>query len=136
MSALIHALYETKNVGVARFVARKNAAPRLVALLPQIKASHEVITAGDDVMVVVDMETQCLLMLHLPFMEDVRQYTFPSLAGASSGPSTPSGTEGFQPLAPHQFTLHHIHLFPFCLAEQLAAVDSLISSMDLMSANR
>jgi hypothetical protein len=50
MSALIHALYETKNVGVARYVARKNAAPRLVALLPQIKASHEVIITGDDVM--------------------------------------------------------------------------------------
>ena len=42
MSALIHALYETNNVGVARYVARKNAAPRLVALVPQIKASHEV----------------------------------------------------------------------------------------------
>ena len=50
MSALIHALYETKNVGVARYVARKNVAPRLVALLPQIKASHEVIITGDDVM--------------------------------------------------------------------------------------
>ncbi|CAI8032323.1 X-ray repair cross-complementing protein 5 [Geodia barretti] len=93
MSALIHALYETKNVGVARYIARKNAAPRLVALLPQIKASHE-----------------CLLMLHLPFMEDIRQYTFPSLSGPS-GSATPS-------------------------AEQLAAVDSLISSMDLMSADR
>ena len=42
MSALIHALYETGNVGIARFVARKNAAPRLVTLLPQIKTSHEV----------------------------------------------------------------------------------------------
>lgn len=42
MSGLIHALYETGTVGVARYVWRQNAAPRLVALLPQIKASHEV----------------------------------------------------------------------------------------------
>jgi hypothetical protein len=49
-------------------------------------------------------------MLHLPFMEDIRQYTFPSLSGPS-GSATPS-------------------------AEQLVAVDSLISSMDLMSADR
>ena len=55
MSAMIHALYETNNVGVARFVARKSAAPRLVALLPQIKASHEVIIAGDDVMIGPDL---------------------------------------------------------------------------------
>jgi ATP-dependent DNA helicase 2 subunit 2 len=43
-------------------------------------------------------------------MEDIRQYTFPSLSGPS-GSATPS-------------------------AEQLVAVDSLISSMDLMSADR
>ena len=42
MSAVIHALYETGYVGVARFVARANAVPRLVALLPHIKSSHEV----------------------------------------------------------------------------------------------
>jgi ATP-dependent DNA helicase 2 subunit 2 len=93
MSALIHALYETGNVGVARFVARKNAVPRLVALLPQIKASHE-----------------CLLMLHLPYMEDIRQYTFPSISGPGSSAESS--------------------------ADQVAAVDSLISSMDLMTADK
>jgi hypothetical protein len=45
-------------------------------------------------------------MLHLPFMEDIRQYTFPSLS-----PTQPS-------------------------VEQLAAVDNLISTMDLMTADR
>ena len=43
MSAIVHALYETSLAGVARFVARSNAEPRLVALFPEIEASHEVI---------------------------------------------------------------------------------------------
>ena len=42
MSALIHALYETGCVGVAHYVWRNNGTPKLVALSPQIKASHEV----------------------------------------------------------------------------------------------
>lgn len=42
MSALIHALYETDMVGVARYVWRKNATPKLLALVPSIKADREV----------------------------------------------------------------------------------------------
>ena len=91
MSALIHALYETGNVGVARFIARKNATPRLVALLPQIKAAHEVIIPGANSIIPLSLVcVQCLVMLHLPFMEDIRQYTFPSLSGPSNT-ATPTG---------------------------------------------
>eukprot|EP00731_Ephydatia_muelleri_P010449 Em0005g1035a len=92
MSALIHALYETDMVGVARYVWRKNATPKLLALVPSIKADRE-----------------CLLMFQLPFMEDIRQFVFASLPGKK---------KHFEPTA-----------------DQLAAVDDLISTMDLMTAD-
>ena len=42
MSAFIHALFETEMVGVARYVWRSNSQPKLVALIPKIKADEEV----------------------------------------------------------------------------------------------
>ena len=42
MSAFIHALYETNMVGVVRYVWRNNAQPKLMVLVPHIKAEYEV----------------------------------------------------------------------------------------------
>lgn len=92
MSAFVHALYETNMVGVVRYVWRNNAQPKLMVLVPHIKAEYE-----------------CLMMFQLPYMEDVRQYTFNSLPGSK---------RQFQPTD-----------------EQLTLVNDLISSMDLMTAD-
>ena len=42
LSSLIHALYEMDMAGVVRYVFRKNANPRLCALVPHIKPDNEV----------------------------------------------------------------------------------------------
>ena len=72
-------------------------------------------------------------------MEDIRQYTFPSLSGPS-GSATPSGKMELTVALVARYnadvqTYTSISL-SLSSAEQLAAVDSLISSMDLMSADR
>lgn len=89
MSAFIRALYETNMVGIGRYVLRKDSQPKVVALVPKIKTDSE-----------------CLLVLQLPYMEDMRQFVFGSLPGERTAPS----------------------------AEQLDAMDHLITSMDLMTA--
>lgn len=63
LSSLIHALYEMNMVGIVRYVFRKNANPRLCALIPHIKSDCE-----------------CLFLYQLPYMEDLRQYPFVSLS--------------------------------------------------------
>ena len=62
LSALIHALQETDMVAVARRTYNNGGAPRLGALLPNIR--HEL---------------ECLVWVQLPFAEDVRNPLFPSL---------------------------------------------------------
>ena len=74
-------------------------------------------------------------------MEDIRQYTFPSLSGPS-GSATPSGKMELTVALVARYnadvqTYTSISLsLSLSSAEQLVAVDSLISSMDLMSADR
>ena len=46
MSAFIHALYETNMVGVVRYVWRNNTQPKLMVLVPHIKADYEVRRGG------------------------------------------------------------------------------------------
>ena len=43
LSAIIHALYEMEMAGIARYVFRNNANPRLCALVPYIKPNCEVL---------------------------------------------------------------------------------------------
>ena len=57
-SAFVHATYEMKQVALCRFVARRNARPQLVALIPDI-----------------DADTECFYLVQLPFAEDIRLAT-------------------------------------------------------------
>ena len=63
LHALIHALYETDNVIIVRYVGRNNQKPCLGVCWPS-----------------VDDEGLCLYYSDLPFMEDVRHYPFAPLA--------------------------------------------------------
>jgi ATP-dependent DNA helicase 2 subunit 2 len=65
LAALIDGMVDTDSVAVARFVARKNAAPKILALIP-----HQP-TAAD--------KYYALWGQQLPYEEDVRTYEFASL---------------------------------------------------------
>ncbi|XP_071804212.1 X-ray repair cross-complementing protein 5-like isoform X1 [Asterias amurensis] len=91
MSAIINALYETNSVAIVRRTYSVRSNPRLACLIPHIKAKYE-----------------SLLYVELPFMEDIRQYTFSSLNANKKNKLTD---------------------------EQVSAVDDLITSMDLMDAD-
>lgn len=87
LSAFIHALYETNMVAIVRQVYRNKCNPKIGFLAPEIEHDHE-----------------CLVLIHLPFMEDWRRYTFsPLSADTKNAPSD----------------------------EQLSAVDELITAMNL-----
>ncbi|KAI8483761.1 X-ray repair cross-complementing protein 5 [Branchiostoma belcheri] len=88
LSAFIHALYETNMVAIVRYVYNKNSAPKVAFLSPHIKPNYE-----------------CLLCIMLPFMEDMRKYTFSSLH--PNNKNQPSD-------------------------DQLSAVDELIDNMNLV----
>ncbi|XP_066268774.1 X-ray repair cross-complementing protein 5-like [Branchiostoma lanceolatum] len=88
LSAFIHALYETNMVAIVRYVYNKNSAPKVAFLSPHIKPNYE-----------------CLLCIMLPFMEDMRKYTFSSLH--PNNKNLPSD-------------------------DQLSAVDDLIDNMNLV----
>lgn len=62
LSSFIHALFELDCYAVARLVVKDNKSPLLVLLAPSIEPDFE-----------------CLLEVHLPFVEDVRSYKFPPL---------------------------------------------------------
>ncbi|MBN3295203.1 XRCC5 protein, partial [Amia calva] len=87
LSALIHALDELQMVAVVRYAYDKRSNPQIGAAFPCIKDKYE-----------------CLMYVQLPYMEDLRQYVFPSLENSKA--FTPSEA-------------------------QLSAVDSLIDSMML-----
>ncbi|KAK5920991.1 hypothetical protein CgunFtcFv8_024732 [Champsocephalus gunnari] len=87
LSALIRALDELNMVAIIRYAYDRRCNPQVGAAFPCIKLDYE-----------------CLMYVQLPFMEDLRQYTFPSLENNKK--FTPSDT-------------------------QLSAVDSLIDSMML-----
>ncbi|XP_065185037.1 X-ray repair cross-complementing protein 5-like [Sycon ciliatum] len=63
-SALVHALAETDKMAVVRYVARANSAPKIGVCFAHIRPLYE-----------------CLIFTAMPFMEDIRQYTFASLTG-------------------------------------------------------
>ncbi|XP_054470754.1 X-ray repair cross-complementing protein 5 isoform X2 [Anoplopoma fimbria] len=87
-SALIRALDEQNMVAIVRYAYDRRSNPQVGAAFPCIKNDYE-----------------CLIYVQLPFMEDTRQFTFPSLENNKK--FTPSET-------------------------QLSAVDSLIDSMMLL----
>nr|XP_020450381.1 X-ray repair cross-complementing protein 5 [Monopterus albus] len=88
LSAVIQALDELKMVAIVRYAYDRRSNPQVGAAFPCIKREYE-----------------CLMYVQLPFTEDLRQFTFPSLENNKK--FTPSDT-------------------------QLSAVDSLIDSMMLM----
>lgn len=88
LSSLIRALDELQMVAIVRYAYDRRSNPQVGAAFPCIKRDYE-----------------CLLYVQLPFMEDLRQFTFPSLENNKK--FTPSDT-------------------------QLSAVDSLIDSMMLV----
>ncbi|XP_069554708.1 X-ray repair cross-complementing protein 5 [Brachyistius frenatus] len=88
LSAFIRALDELKMVAIVRYAYDRRSNPQVGAAFPCIKRDHE-----------------CLMYVQLPFMEDLRQFAFPSLENNKK--FTPSDT-------------------------QLSAVDSLIESMMLV----
>uniref|UniRef100_A0A3B4B6W2 X-ray repair cross-complementing protein 5 n=1 Tax=Periophthalmus magnuspinnatus TaxID=409849 RepID=A0A3B4B6W2_9GOBI len=87
LSALIRALDQLNMAAIVRYAYNKSSNPQVGAAFPCIKQGYE-----------------CLLYIQLPFTEDLRQFTFPSLENKKF---TPSET-------------------------QLSAVDSLIDSMMLV----
>uniref|UniRef100_A0A7N6B1M5 X-ray repair cross-complementing protein 5 n=1 Tax=Anabas testudineus TaxID=64144 RepID=A0A7N6B1M5_ANATE len=87
LSALIRALDELKMVAIVRYAYDRRSNPQVGAAFPCIKQQYE-----------------CLMYIQLPFTEDLRQFTFPSLDTKKFTPSD----------------------------AQFSAVDSLIDSMMLM----
>uniref|UniRef100_A0A3Q0QY66 X-ray repair cross-complementing protein 5 n=1 Tax=Amphilophus citrinellus TaxID=61819 RepID=A0A3Q0QY66_AMPCI len=87
LSALIRALNELQMVAIVRYAYDRRSNPQVGAAFPCIKKDYE-----------------CLMYVQLPFMEDLRQFTFPSFESKKFTPSD----------------------------AQLSAVDSLIDSMMLV----
>ncbi|XP_022051847.2 X-ray repair cross-complementing protein 5 [Acanthochromis polyacanthus] len=87
LSALIRALDELQMVAVVRYAYDRRSNPQVGAAFPCIKQDYE-----------------CLMYVQLPFMEDLRHFTFPSLENKKLTPSD----------------------------AQLSAVDALIDSMMLV----
>ncbi|XP_039247751.2 X-ray repair cross-complementing protein 5-like [Styela clava] len=87
LSALVTAMQNQNVCAVARYVYRKGTNPKLMALMPRIKEEY-----------------RYLVMIALPYAEDLRTLDFPSL-------------ESKKNVAPSQ--------------NQLSAIDSLIDTMDL-----
>ncbi|KAJ8350034.1 hypothetical protein SKAU_G00251640 [Synaphobranchus kaupii] len=88
LSALIRALDELKMVAIVSYAYDRRSNPQVGAAFPCVKEKYE-----------------CLMYVQLPFIEDLRQFLFPSL-------------ENNKKFAPSE--------------EQLSAVDSLIDSMMLV----
>jgi ATP-dependent DNA helicase 2 subunit 2 len=62
LSSLVQAMSSLKKFAVARYIGRDGADPKMVVLAPS--------NVGD---------IDCLLMVRMPFADDVRKYTFASL---------------------------------------------------------
>ncbi|XP_072324421.1 X-ray repair cross-complementing protein 5 [Scyliorhinus torazame] len=88
LSALIHALEELDMVAIVRYVYDRRSNPQVGVAFPLIKDKYE-----------------CLVYIQLPFMEDLRQFTFTSLKNNKKRTAS---------------------------EEQLSAVDALINSMNLV----
>ncbi|KAL5013237.1 hypothetical protein ScPMuIL_007507 [Solemya velum] len=96
MSALIHGAYETGSVAIVRRCYNNNSPPQIGCLIPHIKSDYE-----------------CFYWFELPFMEDVRQFTFGSLPVKEST----TANKKYEPTR-----------------EQLSLIRSLIEEMDLSRA--
>uniref|UniRef100_A0A665WWP2 X-ray repair cross-complementing protein 5 n=1 Tax=Echeneis naucrates TaxID=173247 RepID=A0A665WWP2_ECHNA len=70
LSALIKALDELEMVAIVRYAYDRRSNPQVGAAFPCIKQNYE-----------------CLLYVQLPFTEDLRQFTFPSLENKKLAPS-------------------------------------------------
>ncbi|XP_073503568.1 X-ray repair cross-complementing protein 5 [Phyllobates terribilis] len=88
LSTLIRALHDMEMVAVVRYAYDRRSNPQVGVAFPHIKEKYE-----------------CLIYVQLPYMEDLRQYLFPSL----------SNNNKFRPTD-----------------AQLTAVDSLIDNMSLV----
>ncbi|XP_072436176.1 X-ray repair cross-complementing protein 5 isoform X1 [Chiloscyllium punctatum] len=88
LSALIHALQELDMMAIVRYIYDRRSNPQVGVAFPMIKDKYE-----------------CLVYIQLPFMEDLRQFTFTSLKNSKRGTAS---------------------------EEQLSAVDALIDSMSLV----
>ncbi|KAM9305722.1 X-ray repair cross-complementing protein 5 [Gastrophryne carolinensis] len=88
LSALIHALDELEMVAIVRYAYDRRSNPQVGVAFPMIKEKYE-----------------CLVYVQMPYMEDLRQYLFASLANNKKVKPTDT---------------------------QLSAVDSLIDSMSLV----
>ncbi|XP_043550467.1 X-ray repair cross-complementing protein 5 [Chiloscyllium plagiosum] len=88
LSALIHALQELDMMAIVRYIYDRRSNPQVGVAFPMIKDKYE-----------------CLVYIQLPFMEDLRQFTFISLKNSKRGTAS---------------------------EEQLSAVDALIDSMSLV----
>ncbi|GLE01304.1 hypothetical protein PINS_up010134 [Pythium insidiosum] len=73
LAAMVDAMRELEQVAIARFVARKNAAPKIVALVPHAPTPEE--------------PYYCFWGQQLPFEEDLRAYEFAPLLTKKSAPS-------------------------------------------------
>ncbi|KAM9804939.1 X-ray repair cross-complementing protein 5 [Neosynchiropus ocellatus] len=87
LSALIRALHELDRVAIVRYAYSRAANPQVGAAFPCVKQGYE-----------------CLIYVQLPFMEDLKLFTFPSFENKKFKPSE----------------------------DQFSAVDSLIDSMMLV----
>ena len=90
LASLVQALRQLDHVAIARFVRQNNKEPIIVALLPHAADGYDT-----------------LLLVHLPFVNDLRLYPFSDLSPDALPPK-------WQPTA-----------------EQLAATDALVDSLDL-----
>ncbi|XP_078259364.1 X-ray repair cross-complementing protein 5-like [Rhinoraja longicauda] len=88
LSALVHSLEELEMVAIVRYVYDRRSNPQIGMAFPLIKDKSE-----------------CLIYIQLPFMEDLRQFTFTSLKNNKKAATS---------------------------EEQLEAVDALIDSMSLV----
>ncbi|EGG24234.1 ATP-dependent DNA helicase [Cavenderia fasciculata] len=86
LSGIIHALAETDQVIIVRFVKRSNCSPYLGYLYPHIKANYE-----------------CLYFNPLPFIDDIRHYQFPPIS-----PKNPQCKKQYQPTADQLNAAHSL----------------------------
>ncbi|GAM18435.1 hypothetical protein SAMD00019534_016100 [Acytostelium subglobosum LB1] len=63
LSSLIHALAETNQVGLVRYVKKNGSNPYLAYIFPHIKPNYE-----------------CLYLCTMPFADDIRPYQFPNIS--------------------------------------------------------
>ncbi|KIY64504.1 SPOC domain-like protein, partial [Cylindrobasidium torrendii FP15055 ss-10] len=100
MSSLVRGMMQKKVYAIARWVSKDERAPKMGVLSP---VSFE--------------EVDCLIWAPMPFADDVRKYTFPSLDNLHNKKGEPVTEHPFIPTS-----------------EQQDAMDNFVDAMDLMAA--